>query len=67
MCLGLVPIRFGEQTVDPVTGVISSVVGARLDVWKRTVVPVTMSQHLTLRETPDSVLVRRFGEISEYF
>ncbi|XP_060754032.1 uncharacterized protein si:dkey-103g5.4 isoform X2 [Neoarius graeffei] len=53
---GLVPIRFGAQTIDPVTGVVAPVVGARLDVWKRTVVPVTVSQCLTMRETPDSVL-----------
>ncbi|XP_047676183.1 uncharacterized protein si:dkey-103g5.4 isoform X3 [Tachysurus fulvidraco] len=53
---GLVPIRFGAQTVDPVTGVVAPVVGARLDVWKKTVVPVTVSQFLSIRETPDSVL-----------
>ncbi|XP_043114159.1 uncharacterized protein si:dkey-103g5.4 isoform X4 [Puntigrus tetrazona] len=54
---GLVPIRFGAQTVDPVTGVLALVVGASLDVWKRTVVPVTVSQILTLGENPDSVTV----------
>ncbi|XP_067222022.1 uncharacterized protein si:dkey-103g5.4 isoform X4 [Chanodichthys erythropterus] len=54
---GLVPIRFGAQTVDPVTGVLAPVVGANLDVWKRTVVPVTVSQILTLGENPDSVMV----------
>ncbi|XP_053503279.1 uncharacterized protein si:dkey-103g5.4 [Ictalurus furcatus] len=53
---GLVPIRFGAQTIDPVTGVVAPVVGARLDVWKRTVVPVTVSQCLTIREAPDIVL-----------
>nr|XP_017206661.1 uncharacterized protein si:dkey-103g5.4 isoform X1 [Danio rerio] len=54
---GLVPIRFGVQTVDPVTGVIAPVVGANLDVWKRVVVPVTTSQILMLGENPDSVTV----------
>ncbi|KAI2656226.1 Teneurin-4 [Labeo rohita] len=54
---GLVPIRFGAQTVDPVTGVLSPVVGANLDVWKRTVVPITVSQILTLGENPDTVTV----------
>ncbi|XP_058270321.1 uncharacterized protein si:dkey-103g5.4 isoform X4 [Hemibagrus wyckioides] len=57
---GLVPIRFGAQTVDPVTGVVGPVVGARLDVWKRTVVPVTVSQCLNIRDTPDSVLAEAF-------
>ncbi|KAK7156390.1 hypothetical protein R3I94_006451 [Phoxinus phoxinus] len=54
---GMVPIRFGSQTVDPVTGVLAPVVGANLDVWKRTVIPVTVSQILTLGENPDSVMV----------
>ncbi|XP_048016115.1 uncharacterized protein si:dkey-103g5.4 isoform X5 [Megalobrama amblycephala] len=54
---GLVPIRFGAQTVDPVTGVLAPVVGANLDVWKQTVVPETVSQILTLGENPDSVMV----------
>lgn len=67
MCPGLVPIRFGAQTIDPVTGVVAPVVGARLDFWKRTVVPVTVSQCLTIREAPDIVLVSKFGEISECF
>jgi len=53
----MVPIRFGSQTVDPVTGVLAPVVGANLDVWKRTVIPVTVSQILTLGENPDSVMV----------
>lgn len=43
--------------MDPVTGVLAPVVGASLDVWKRTVVPVTVSQILTLGENPDSVTV----------
>lgn len=43
--------------MDPVTGVLAPVVGANLDVWKRTVVPVTVSQILTLGENPDSVMV----------
>lgn len=60
MCPGLVPIRFGAQTVDPVTGVVAPVVGVQLDVWNRTVVPVTASQCLNIRETPDMVLVSKF-------
>lgn len=43
--------------MDPVTGVLAPVVGVNLDVWKRTVVPVTVSQILTLGENPDSVMV----------
>lgn len=43
--------------MDPVTGVLAPVVGASLDVWKWTVVPVTVSQILTLGENPDSVTV----------
>ncbi|KAL7831745.1 hypothetical protein AOLI_G00292930 [Acnodon oligacanthus] len=54
---GLVPIRFGARTVDPVTGMLAPVVGARLDVWKRTIVPTTVSQCLTVGDTTDSVLV----------
>ncbi|XP_076832108.1 uncharacterized protein LOC143477416 [Brachyhypopomus gauderio] len=59
---GLVPIRLGTQTVDPVTGVLGPVVGARLDVWKRTVVPVTVSQCVTVGESPDCVLVEALQE-----
>ncbi|XP_056613166.1 uncharacterized protein si:dkey-103g5.4 isoform X2 [Triplophysa dalaica] len=54
---GLVPIRLGAQTVDPVTGVLAPVIGASLDVWKRTVAPVTVSQYLASGESPDSVIV----------
>ncbi|XP_026082104.1 uncharacterized protein LOC113058425 isoform X2 [Carassius auratus] len=54
---GLVPMHFGAQTVDPVTGVLAPVVGASLDVWKRTVVPVTVSQILLLGDNPDSLTV----------
>ncbi|XP_062377906.1 uncharacterized protein si:dkey-103g5.4 [Sardina pilchardus] len=52
---GLVPIRLGAQTVDPVTGALSAVVGARLDVVKRSVVPVTVSHLMSLRDNADSV------------
>ncbi|KAL0973021.1 hypothetical protein UPYG_G00197840 [Umbra pygmaea] len=52
---GLVAIRFGSLTVDPVTGVLAAVVGARLDVSRQTVVPVTASYCLALGEHPDSV------------
>ncbi|XP_057207593.1 uncharacterized protein si:dkey-103g5.4 [Triplophysa rosa] len=54
---GLVPIRLGAQTIDPVTGVLAPVIGASLDVWKRTVAPVTVSQYLASGENPDSVIV----------
>lgn len=54
---GLVPIRFGVQTVDPVTGVLAPVIGASLDVWKRIVAPVTASQYLASGENPHGVMV----------
>ncbi|XP_030261233.1 uncharacterized protein LOC115574093 isoform X5 [Sparus aurata] len=54
---GLVAIRYGSQTVDPVTGVLAAVVGARLDVSRNNVVPVTASYWLTLADQTDSVQV----------
>ncbi|XP_064840268.1 uncharacterized protein si:dkey-103g5.4 [Oncorhynchus masou masou] len=54
---GLVAIRFGALTVDPVTGVLAPVVGVRLDVSRQTVVPVTASYCLALGDNTDSVLV----------
>lgn len=54
---GLVAIRYGSQTVDPVTGVLAPVVGARLDVSRKTVVPVTASYWLTVADQTDSVQV----------
>ncbi|KAF1394028.1 hypothetical protein PFLUV_G00022250 [Perca fluviatilis] len=54
---GLVAIRYGSQTVDPVTGVLAPVVGARLDVSRKTVVPVTASYWLTVAGQTDSVQV----------
>ncbi|XP_042270426.1 uncharacterized protein si:dkey-103g5.4 [Thunnus maccoyii] len=54
---GLVAIRYGFQTVDPVTGVLAPVVGARLDVSRKTVVPVTASYWLTVADQTDSVQV----------
>ncbi|KAJ7990490.1 hypothetical protein DPEC_G00300860 [Dallia pectoralis] len=54
---GLVAIRFGALTVDPVTGVLAAVVGARLDVSRQTVVPVTASYSLALEGCTDNVLV----------
>ena len=44
---GLVPIRIGALTVDPVTGVLAPVVGARLDMSRKTIVPVTVSNWTT--------------------
>ncbi|XP_028817043.1 uncharacterized protein LOC114768840 [Denticeps clupeoides] len=52
---GLVPIRLGALAVDPVTGVLAPVVGVRLDVLKKTVVPVTVSQYLAIGHSPDTI------------
>ncbi|KAM8904381.1 uncharacterized protein AB9W97_008057 [Spinachia spinachia] len=54
---GLVAIRYASQTVDPVTGVLTPVVGARLDVSMKHVVPVTASYWLTVASQTDSVQV----------
>lgn len=54
---GLVAIRYGSQTVDPVTGLLAPVVGARLDASRKNVVPVTSSYWLMIREQTDSVQV----------
>ncbi|XP_028321414.1 uncharacterized protein LOC114474973 [Gouania willdenowi] len=43
---GLVAIRYGSQTIDPVTGLLSTVVGARLDPIKKHTVPITASYWL---------------------
>lgn len=50
-------IRYGSQTVDPVTGSLGPVVGARLDASRKTVVPVTASYWLTMADQTDSVQV----------
>lgn len=55
---GLTAIRYGSQTVDPVTGELARVVGARLDASRRTVVPVTVSYWLAMSNQFDSVQVR---------
>ncbi|XP_037632372.1 uncharacterized protein si:dkey-103g5.4 [Sebastes umbrosus] len=54
---GLVAIRYGSQTVDPVTGVLAPVVGVRLDVSRKIVVPITASYWLTVADQTDSVQV----------
>lgn len=54
---GLEAIRYGCQTVDPVTGILATVVGARLDISRKTVVPLTASYWLTMAERTDSVQV----------
>lgn len=54
---GLVAIRYGSQTVDPVTGVLAPVVGARLDVSRKNVLPVTALYWLTVADQTDSVQV----------
>ncbi|KAL2085392.1 hypothetical protein ACEWY4_018712 [Coilia grayii] len=52
---GLVPIRLGAQTVDPVTGTLSAVVGVRLDPVKKTVVPLTISHYMSRVDNTDTV------------
>nr|XP_061828831.1 uncharacterized protein LOC133614686 [Nerophis lumbriciformis] len=54
---GLVAIKYASQAVDPVTGILAPVVGARLDVLKSTVVPVTASYWLAMTAQSDSVQV----------
>ncbi|XP_054650319.1 uncharacterized protein si:dkey-103g5.4 isoform X2 [Dunckerocampus dactyliophorus] len=54
---GLVAISYASQTVDPVTGMLAPVVGARLDVRKNTVVPVTASYWLATAAHTDSIQV----------
>ncbi|KAF7667131.1 hypothetical protein LDENG_00077930, partial [Lucifuga dentata] len=54
---GLIAIRCGSQTVDPVIGVLAPVVGARLDVSRKTVVPLTASYWLTVMDQIDSAQV----------
>nr|XP_057936579.1 uncharacterized protein LOC131134908 [Doryrhamphus excisus] len=54
---GLVAISYGSQAVDPVTGMLAPVVGARLDVLKNTVVPVTASYWLATAAHADVVQV----------
>ncbi|XP_060928461.1 uncharacterized protein si:dkey-103g5.4 [Limanda limanda] len=54
---GLVAIRYGSQTVDPVTGTLAPVVGARLDVSRKHILPVTASYWLTVADQTDGVQV----------
>ncbi|XP_061576516.1 uncharacterized protein LOC133442523 [Cololabis saira] len=54
---GLVAIRYASQTVDPVTGQLAPVAGIRLDMFKKTIVPVTASYWLMMAEQTDSVQV----------
>jgi len=60
-----VAIRYGFQTVDPVTGLLAPVVGARLDVSKKTVVPVTASYWLMMAEQTETLQVGKI--IETYF
>lgn len=50
-------IRFGSQTVDPATEVLAPVVGARLDVSRRKVVPVTSFYWLLMADQTDNIQV----------
>lgn len=52
-------IRYASPTVDPVTGVLAPVVGARLDVCSKNILPVTPSYWLTAADQTDSVQVGR--------
>ncbi|XP_018598255.2 uncharacterized protein LOC108928686 isoform X2 [Scleropages formosus] len=54
---GLVPMRIGARTVDPVTGITGSVVGARLDPLRKIVVPVIVPNGLTEGEATDTGLL----------
>lgn len=61
---GLVAIRYGSQTVDPVTEVLAPVVGARLDVSRRKVVPVTSFYWLLMADHTDNIQVRTAVRVS---
>lgn len=50
-------IRYGSQTVDPVTEVLAPVVGARLDVSRRKIVPVTSFYWLLMADQTDNIQV----------
>lgn len=50
-------IRYGSQTVDPVTEVLAAVVGARLDVSRKKVVPVTSFYWLMMADQTDNIQV----------
>lgn len=54
---GLVAIRYGSHTVDPVTGLLAPVVGARLDLSRKNTVPVTAFYWLMVEDQTDSVQV----------
>ncbi|XP_017284465.2 uncharacterized protein si:dkey-103g5.4 [Kryptolebias marmoratus] len=51
---GLVAIRYGSQTIDPETGLLAPVVGARLNVYRKTIVPMTASYWMMMAEQTDS-------------
>lgn len=61
--VGLVAIRYGSQTIDPVTGALARVVGARLDAARRTVIPVTVSYWQAVSDQLESVHV---GELRQH-
>lgn len=71
---GLVAIRYGSQTVDPVTEVLAPVVGARLDVSHKKIVPVTSFYWLLMADQTDNIQVgtaltvsRHFGRWEKFF
>lgn len=54
---GLVAIRYGSQTIDPVTGLLAPVVGARLDVYRKVIVPITASYWMMMTEQTNTAQV----------
>lgn len=55
-------IRYGSQTVDPVTEVLAPVVGARLDVSRKKIVPVTSFYWLLMADQTDNIQVGSSGD-----
>lgn len=54
---GLVAIRYGSQTIDPVTGLLAPVVGAWLDECRKIIVPITASYWMMMAEQTDPAQV----------
>ena len=58
---GLEAICYGCQAVDPVSGNVAPVVGARLDLSRKTVVPLTAAHWLMMAEHLDSAQVSTYS------
>ncbi|CAL1570452.1 unnamed protein product [Knipowitschia caucasica] len=52
---GVEAIRYGSRTIDPATGIVAPVVGARLDISRKSVVPLTAPLWLSISEKTDSI------------